>query len=175
MRHTPHTINVLREAFAGLSPVAQAVLGAAHILAGASRTGACSCSELRGVFRMSEAEFEPIYTELYAASAAFKTSEDELETCMAHDLLLYAVGVPGRPRTKDWEKLKTDMFGEWFGDDAPYCMYCHATDVPLTLDHALPVSRGGSNHPNNFVAACHPCNSAKGNKTFTEFMAGHLR
>jgi hypothetical protein len=41
------------------------------------------------------------------------------------------------------------------------CRYCHETDIPLTLDHVVPVALGGSDKPDNLVAACQPCNAGK--------------
>lgn len=40
-----------------------------------------------------------------------------------------------------------------------------------TLDHVLPISRGGRNQRSNLVAACSACNSAKGSMTGEEFRA----
>lgn len=40
-----------------------------------------------------------------------------------------------------------------------------------TLDHVLPVSRGGRNQRGNLVAACFGCNQAKGAMTGDEFRA----
>jgi 5-methylcytosine-specific restriction endonuclease McrA len=45
------------------------------------------------------------------------------------------------------------------------CQYC-STQFPrneLTLDHVLPISKGGRTSWDNIVAACNPCNSRKGN------------
>lgn len=41
------------------------------------------------------------------------------------------------------------------------CRYCHATDSPLTVDHVTPVALGGSDSPENLVAACRDCNAGK--------------
>lgn len=41
------------------------------------------------------------------------------------------------------------------------CRYCHAQDKPLEVDHVVPVSLGGSDKPENLVAACHDCNIGK--------------
>lgn len=41
------------------------------------------------------------------------------------------------------------------------CRYCHATDSPLTVDHVVPVTLGGSDDPSNLVAACKDCNAGK--------------
>lgn len=42
------------------------------------------------------------------------------------------------------------------------CRYCKTTDDELTVDHVLPVSLGGTDDPENLVAACEPCNQGKG-------------
>jgi hypothetical protein len=43
------------------------------------------------------------------------------------------------------------------------CRYCGAKgpDVPLRVDHVVPVALGGSDDPSNLVTACEPCNSGK--------------
>lgn len=43
------------------------------------------------------------------------------------------------------------------------CRYCGATapEVKIVVDHVTPVVLGGSNAPDNLVAACQPCNSGK--------------
>jgi len=37
------------------------------------------------------------------------------------------------------------------------------TKETATLDHVIPISRGGLNNANNYVIACEPCNSERGN------------
>lgn len=49
------------------------------------------------------------------------------------------------------------------------CQYCGATNVPLVIDHNIPVARGGTNKAANLVAACEPCNRNKGTMTSDEF------
>jgi hypothetical protein len=43
------------------------------------------------------------------------------------------------------------------------CVYCgaKAADKPIEVDHVVPVSKGGSDHESNLVAACFDCNSGK--------------
>jgi 5-methylcytosine-specific restriction endonuclease McrA len=41
------------------------------------------------------------------------------------------------------------------------CAYCLRTDLPLTIEHVVPLSRSGTHDPNNLVMACQPCNSRK--------------
>ena len=51
--------------------------------------------------------------------------------------------------------------------DLNTCQYCN-TQFPrtqLTLDHVIPISKGGKTTWLNIVAACNKCNSFKGNKT----------
>lgn len=38
-----------------------------------------------------------------------------------------------------------------------------------TVDHKVPVSRGGSDDPRNLVTACWRCNRQKGRKTVAEY------
>ena len=49
------------------------------------------------------------------------------------------------------------------------CAYCNE-EVPLTVDHIVPLSRGGSNSIENVVPACKHCNSTKGTRTYSEFL-----
>ncbi len=51
------------------------------------------------------------------------------------------------------------------------CHYCEATGIALQLDHVMPRSRGGPDHPDNLVPACGPCNSSKGARTPEEWRA----
>lgn len=52
--------------------------------------------------------------------------------------------------------------------DNQTCRYCRATDNPLTVDHVIPVALGGSDKPNNLVAACKDCNAGKASTSPTE-------
>jgi len=45
------------------------------------------------------------------------------------------------------------------------CQYCGRTDLPLTIDHIHPRSRGGEHSWENLITACPRCNSKKGNRT----------
>ena len=51
------------------------------------------------------------------------------------------------------------------------CYYCHAQVAPseLTLDHIVPVSRGGRSTRGNCVAACKECNNRKKSLTPVEW------
>ncbi|MBM4171426.1 MAG: HNH endonuclease [Ignavibacteria bacterium] len=45
------------------------------------------------------------------------------------------------------------------------CGYCGRADLPLTIDHIIPKSKGGDDSWENLVAACLPCNNKKGDRT----------
>lgn len=47
--------------------------------------------------------------------------------------------------------------------DGHACRYCGAMapDVPLTVDHVIPVALGGGDDPTNLVTACRDCNAGK--------------
>ncbi|MBO9542723.1 HNH endonuclease [bacterium] len=51
------------------------------------------------------------------------------------------------------------------------CRYCNIrlTFATLTIDHRIPLSRGGSNWLANLVPACRSCNSSKHNKKEDEY------
>jgi 5-methylcytosine-specific restriction endonuclease McrA len=53
------------------------------------------------------------------------------------------------------------------------CFYCHVelTKKTRTIDHKLPISRGGTNEIENLVPACRRCNLSKNSKTAEEFLA----
>lgn len=48
------------------------------------------------------------------------------------------------------------------------CLYCGATDRPLTRDHVIPLKEGGQHVKENVVPACRSCNSRKGSRLAQE-------
>jgi 5-methylcytosine-specific restriction endonuclease McrA len=51
------------------------------------------------------------------------------------------------------------------------CYYC-GKKRKLTIEHLVPLNRGGSNNPDNIVMACQSCNSSKCDKLPHEFPKG---
>jgi 5-methylcytosine-specific restriction endonuclease McrA len=49
------------------------------------------------------------------------------------------------------------------------CPYCRCDEGEVTLDHIVPLSRGGSHHVYNLVPCCKACNSSKGAKLLSEW------
>jgi 5-methylcytosine-specific restriction endonuclease McrA len=52
------------------------------------------------------------------------------------------------------------------------CAYCGVklSTYTATLDHVIPLSRGGSDEPRNLVWCCKKCNYSKGNKLPYEWL-----
>lgn len=62
--------------------------------------------------------------------------------------------------SKDWHRIVTRQRGE--------CFYCGRSRA-LSMDHVIPLSRGGTHSIGNIVAACVPCNSSKRTRFSTEW------
>lgn len=54
------------------------------------------------------------------------------------------------------------------------CWYCGGKLHQVHFDHRIPLSRGGSNGPENIVASCPPCNLSKGSKMPWEMKSARL-
>ena len=64
------------------------------------------------------------------------------------------------------------MPGEWGRVLSRYrnaCAYCGTGAEPMTMDHVVPVARGGRHAIGNIVPACGRCNSSKGAQLLIEW------
>lgn len=61
-----------------------------------------------------------------------------------------------------WRKIRLQILDR----DGWSCGYCgnYLIASDATVDHILPLDRGGTNDPNNLIACCRRCNSRKRNK-----------
>jgi hypothetical protein len=64
----------------------------------------------------------------------------------------------------NWSHRKKDFLYRMTGG---LCWYCGSR--ANSIDHMVPVSRGGSNAYGNVVPACKPCNNNKSDQTVAEF------
>lgn len=86
-------------------------------------------------------------------------------------------------RDKDARKLMSrgrHTFYGWMGKVAYYgwkCYYCGVglSRKTLSQDHAIPLSRNGTNFLSNLIPCCRSCNSSKKDRTVQEFLALRLR
>ena len=74
-------------------------------------------------------------------------------------------GLLGRLLTEkraDWRRKRTKK-------QNGMCHWCGNVMTNPTLDHVIPLSKGGEDHWENVVAACGRCNQKKANKLPGEF------
>lgn len=105
---------------------------------------------------------------------------DEIENMIEHlkqlDLL---AGEDGEYLIPRWEKHQRPDYdalrNEWrnmcksiskiiFKRDGYKCQYC-GSNKQLTVDHIIPLSKGGTNEIDNLITSCRYCNSKKHDKT----------
>ena len=78
---------------------------------------------------------------------------------------------PRKKRSKPKMSAVRRIKGKIWGKE-PKCFYCRKP-LPLkeaTLDHVVPVSKGGRTTIGNSVIACVKCNLEKGNKDVSDFL-----
>lgn len=75
-----------------------------------------------------------------------------------------APGLGSHQRMKLLKLWKSQMRG---------CNYCD--NLADTIDHIVPLSRGGTNYENNLVPACRSCNSKKRDKLISEWKVLNVR
>ena len=73
---------------------------------------------------------------------------------------------PRRTFGRPWRRLRETILER----DGFLCRYCEGP--ANTVDHVIPVERGGSHDPANLVAACSRCNESKGAKSLDEWRRG---
>lgn len=78
--------------------------------------------------------------------------------------------VPAVIMLKDYVKHKSTVrFSKYnvYLRDSYTCLYCDEQLIrnEATLDHVIPLSKGGKTNFENIVTSCHDCNNRKGNQT----------
>ncbi len=80
---------------------------------------------------------------------------------------------------KERENARKLKKSEWWKTklNQGLCHYCQKKFKPaeLTMDHVVPVARGGRSNPGNVVAACKPCNQSKKLETPVEQLLKKLK
>lgn len=60
---------------------------------------------------------------------------------------------------------------EKFAQLGDVCYYC-GESKPLTVDHDVPLARGGTDNIDNILPSCRSCNSRKNTRTAAEYVGG---
>lgn len=76
-------------------------------------------------------------------------------------------------RTK-WDRIRHLKAPAIYRRDGYKCFYC-GMRVNLSIDHVVPVSKGGSHDDSNLVTCCRECNSSKGDLTIAQWDAAKRR
>ena len=80
---------------------------------------------------------------------------------------------------KEREKARELRSSAWWKQQLAngVCHYCGKKIPPeeLTLDHVVPIARGGNSSKSNCVPACKPCNSEKKGLTPAEIILNRLK
>lgn len=161
--------------FRELSRDEQAVLAFSALLGSRDWSGEARIKHVAQYLGMAEDAVLEIIASLYDKGLAWRcgpylSNLDCVDTRVGVLLRMLAVGPGGRPNARDWGELREVVFSELFQHITPHCFYCKEEAEDLVLDHAVPVSRGGSNHPTNLVPACARCNGQKGKLSYYEFV-----
>lgn len=80
-----------------------------------------------------------------------------------------------RERAKAREMRASSWWKQQIGKGV--CYYCEKkfSREELTMDHVIPLSRGGRSTKKNIVVSCKQCNSHKKNLTVAEIRLGELK
>ena len=94
------------------------------------------------------------------AAAAWSKSHPEKVNAVTQRYRARKRNAEGSYTADEWLKLCN-----YYGD---ICLCCGETKK-LTVDHVVPISKGGSNHIENIQPLCGSCNSSKGNWHSTDY------
>ncbi len=74
------------------------------------------------------------------------------------------------------KQLKASKWWQWKLKKGQ-CYYCgkHFTAKHLTMDHKVPLAKGGLSSKSNVVVACHKCNTEKGTRTSVDVALCHIQ
>jgi 5-methylcytosine-specific restriction endonuclease McrA len=64
---------------------------------------------------------------------------------------------------------------EWLKFYAQECFYCKSKTKTMTIEHLIPISRGGNHSIGNLTTLCLSCNSSKSGKTWMEWRMWKLK
>lgn len=76
--------------------------------------------------------------------------------------VMMAITIPKGARSKRLKSYKAAKNRLLMNN--PYCCWCKMklTKETATIEHIIPLARGGLNNHNNYALACEPCNTKRG-------------
>jgi 5-methylcytosine-specific restriction protein A len=93
-------------------------------------------------------------------------------------MLFYAPADPEHIK-RERRKARELRNGSWWKQQIGkgLCYHCAARfdKADLTMDHLIPIARGGKSNKNNCVVSCKACNTAKGAMTTAEIALEKLK
>ncbi len=135
----------------------------------------------RGAVRASKARYRESHRQelriqgrIYCRTAREKIRQTKRKyEQTSHGLAVRRV-IRERRRARETTALGSLTAAEWNGICERHNWQCYLCGTPLTpktalIEHRIPLSRGGTNHPSNIAPACNPCNLAKHIKTEEEY------
>ncbi len=72
-----------------------------------------------------------------------------------------------RMNVNNLDNIDYNLLKEKFNKLGNKCVICGSKNI--TIDHIIPISKGGTNNIDNLQPLCKSCNSSKGNKNMEEF------
>lgn len=90
-----------------------------------------------------------------AKSAAYRAANPEAVSAVWHTRRARKLGIEGSFTAEEWRAIKGRQNGR--------CALCQA-ECDLTVDHIVPLARGGTNFADNIQGLCGTCNRSKGDK-----------
>lgn len=97
-----------------------------------------------------------------ARGKAWRKNNPTASRAIWHRYKSRKLNAPGSFTTAEWERLR-----DFYAPDGR-CLCCKQVR-PLTMDHVVPLFRGGSNGIGNIQPLCQSCNSAKGDERFIDY------
>ena len=82
-----------------------------------------------------------------------------------------------KKKVSSYQQLRFDRVSRLFEKYGQVCYYCTKplSFDTVTIDHFIPLGRGGAHEEWNFRPSCSECNRVKGTKIFTETQVAELR
>jgi len=91
------------------------------------------------------------------------------------NLYLFQIVLANNKKMVQWRRRKNNLRKNarskkqsLIKENGKFCGYCKKKCKKLTIDHIVPISKGGLSNRNNLMLACSECNTAKANKEIAQ-------